>query len=176
VSLVSYNTVEAVSQISAITAYTIPWPGYDGCSVRNTTFSRTAKLAPSNTQVWYQNVIDYGTNRDPRHIKGKLRDKMSYIRYIMTPYWVNSHRLENYVTKRGPYQTGWQEDYYQYGRVAKWGGSTCSARTDSVTHNTTPVSYYKQQHDYSGYSNYVKSSFNDQDIANAYDAVKADVA
>jgi hypothetical protein len=38
------------------------------------------------------------------------------------------------------------------------------------------VSYYTQQHDFSSYQNYVVSSFNDEEIADAFDIVKEEAA
>jgi len=94
----------------------------------------------------------------------------------MTPYWAHSHRILRFPASRGPKNTHVREIYKQYGSVAKFGGSSCVARSSGYTHETAYLSYIEHEHDFSSLSQYNLSDFDEDDIALATQAVKDQVA
>lgn len=170
----SYNTKITHSAYQG-EYYYVDWPGSDGCATRRTTFSSSSQVgSASNETKFYQDKVDFGQIKSAS-LNGRAH-KSNGVRFFMTPYWTSHRVTENFLTTRGPRYYGYVEKYIQNGSVAKWGGSSCVAKTSGIEHYTIPVIYSVLEHDYSSYSPYVISAFDEQDVNDAFDNVRESAA
>lgn len=167
-----FNTIEVIVDQPDLPTWSTPWPGYDGCSSSSCYFNTPQLFSGPPVGSWetYDPILVQEI-KSPKKVKGLRR---GYPPFQYTDYRVAKITTRQHLVRRYDGATGHRR-FYQYGCIAKEGGSTCHRVIQNVTDSGVLYSYwYNVRHDYSSYSNYITNVFDPDELADAVNQVKAD--